>query len=246
LGHVETATILLEHLASLDAPDANGNTPLHLATQAGHVDLVNLLIKRGAKLSATTKEGQRALQVAYKSNQPKVIKVLEDAEDAESLSKAEAEKKNKEAALEELRAQSALPDEDVEMSSFWSAIQTAASICGPIEEVVEARKRRTGLVARRRDAVSKLHALVSQPVIEVDNEAASRVVTEAKSAGVNTTEVKAAEERLAFVQGVSIVWPRPHAASGPASSPLTCHVLASSSPVPCPHLSSERRASHSL
>ncbi|KZV64128.1 hypothetical protein PENSPDRAFT_588880, partial [Peniophora sp. CONT] len=44
-GHANVCHLLLEHGASLDDTDDNGNTPLHLATWSGNLDAIRLFLE---------------------------------------------------------------------------------------------------------------------------------------------------------------------------------------------------------
>jgi ankyrin repeat protein len=60
---VAAAKLCLEHGADVNAADANGNTPLHLAVGTSD-DLVKLLAERGARLDARDQFGRTPLDVA--------------------------------------------------------------------------------------------------------------------------------------------------------------------------------------
>lgn len=60
----DEARVLLREYAEVDTIDAEGNTPLMLASKAGHGRLVKLLIRKGAKLDALNAEGKIAEQLA--------------------------------------------------------------------------------------------------------------------------------------------------------------------------------------
>jgi ankyrin repeat protein len=64
-GLVETARVLVEHGAAVDAKSVGGVRPLHCAVSYKHLELVSLLIDHGADLEATTtKEGMTPLLLA--------------------------------------------------------------------------------------------------------------------------------------------------------------------------------------
>jgi ankyrin repeat protein len=54
---IESVTILLQFGAPLQAHDATGRTPLHVAAAAGHSTAVGVLLDRGASVSALSKTG---------------------------------------------------------------------------------------------------------------------------------------------------------------------------------------------
>jgi BRCA1-associated RING domain protein 1 len=47
-GHIDVATVLLDHGAVVNAPGLDGDTPLHDAVANGHFEVARLLISRGA------------------------------------------------------------------------------------------------------------------------------------------------------------------------------------------------------
>jgi uncharacterized protein len=63
-GHVDTARVLLEHGADVNARQQAGYTPLMGAAAAGEADLVDLLLGRGADVSAVSDDGRTAAAVA--------------------------------------------------------------------------------------------------------------------------------------------------------------------------------------
>ena len=50
-GHIDVATVLLDHGAVANAPGLDGDTPLHDAVANGHFEVARLLISRGANPS---------------------------------------------------------------------------------------------------------------------------------------------------------------------------------------------------
>lgn len=79
----------------LNAPDENGDTPLHIAAYKGHVDAVRVLLGRSeVDFSQTNAEGQNALALArikkhdltqlgkFTVNYDAIIKLLEDKQGA--------------------------------------------------------------------------------------------------------------------------------------------------------------------
>lgn len=65
--------------ALLNVPDADGNTPLILASSHGKIDAVKFLIRNGASLNATNHQQQTALILAAKAGQTDVVRALVQA-----------------------------------------------------------------------------------------------------------------------------------------------------------------------
>jgi len=63
-GSVQRAAQLLDWKSDIEARDADGNTPLHIASAAGHGEVVRELLRRGAKVDAVNKRGDSPLHVA--------------------------------------------------------------------------------------------------------------------------------------------------------------------------------------
>ncbi len=55
--HVETARLLLDHGAELNATNKNGMTPLHYAAESDSVLMVQLFLDRGADVIAKNVKG---------------------------------------------------------------------------------------------------------------------------------------------------------------------------------------------
>lgn len=64
VGHLETATMLLDENANECATTNQGNTPLHLAARSSELAIVDLLIRRRAPLFASNKKGESPMHVA--------------------------------------------------------------------------------------------------------------------------------------------------------------------------------------
>lgn len=77
-GHTETATLLLDAGASVEAKDVNGCSPLHVAADGGHAGAVKLLLARGANIEAIDSTGWAALQMAAEKGHTGVADVLLD------------------------------------------------------------------------------------------------------------------------------------------------------------------------
>lgn len=63
-GNVESARLLLERGADLEAQDGDGHSPLHIAAIMSHPKMVEFLIARGAKIDAKNKNGTTLLGLA--------------------------------------------------------------------------------------------------------------------------------------------------------------------------------------
>ena len=63
-GHTETARVLIEHHADVNAPDDLGDRPLHWAADGGHMETVRLLVEKGADVGATNERGHTAADKA--------------------------------------------------------------------------------------------------------------------------------------------------------------------------------------
>lgn len=55
-------TLLLDHGASLDNLDSNGDTPLHFASIRGSVESIEMLLARGADIDSKNAQGQRPVE----------------------------------------------------------------------------------------------------------------------------------------------------------------------------------------
>uniref|UniRef100_A0A1Q3FZN3 Putative 26s proteasome regulatory complex subunit psmd10 n=1 Tax=Culex tarsalis TaxID=7177 RepID=A0A1Q3FZN3_CULTA len=61
---LETVQLLLDHGASINTTDEDGNTPLHLAFQQREMELVEFLLQNGANSRAVNGEGKRPFEMA--------------------------------------------------------------------------------------------------------------------------------------------------------------------------------------
>lgn len=78
-GSVETVKVILKHptgLASLEATDVSGDTPLIGAANRGQAEVVEYLIESGAVVNATNRRYETSLHRACKANLEEVVKIL--------------------------------------------------------------------------------------------------------------------------------------------------------------------------
>lgn len=75
-GHLAVMAMLVEHGATVDRPDWNGNTPLINAAWFARLDAIRFLQVRGARLDTVTGEGQSALSAAMYSGDQAVVDYL--------------------------------------------------------------------------------------------------------------------------------------------------------------------------
>ena len=73
------AAALIEAGADVNAMDENGETPLHLATDAGEASLVALLLEAGADVNACEEYGRSLVHLAVCNGEQSVLKVLLEA-----------------------------------------------------------------------------------------------------------------------------------------------------------------------
>jgi len=64
-GQAEAARLLLEAGAATDQADAEGCTPLYVASQEGQVECARLLLEAGAAIEQPMDDGTTPLAVAY-------------------------------------------------------------------------------------------------------------------------------------------------------------------------------------
>ena len=67
---------MLEAGADLNAPTAQGNTPLHIAAYKGYTGVVGLLLARGADRRARNRLGQTAEDLARVFKQDAIVSLL--------------------------------------------------------------------------------------------------------------------------------------------------------------------------
>ncbi|MDD9797771.1 MAG: ankyrin repeat domain-containing protein [Alphaproteobacteria bacterium] len=79
-GNVEIMEHLLDAGADPDRTGTRKEVPIIIAARAGHLEAVKLLIKKGAYLDDTDLTGRTALDWARQGRNPRLIQLLENAE----------------------------------------------------------------------------------------------------------------------------------------------------------------------
>ncbi len=74
----EIRTALLQHGASLNYQDENGNTPLHIAVWMNELEAIEIFIKFGAEVNRQNKEGKTPLHIAVEERAIDIVKDLID------------------------------------------------------------------------------------------------------------------------------------------------------------------------
>ncbi len=69
-GHIETAKLLLQSNAKLDAESTSGHTPLSIAAVKGHLNMVTFLLGMGANILCRSKEDETLLMLAIHAESP--------------------------------------------------------------------------------------------------------------------------------------------------------------------------------
>ena len=67
---------LLEVVTDINAPDLDGNTPLHIAAERGATDVVEALLKADANVNATNAVGATPLHLAALANNLELVELL--------------------------------------------------------------------------------------------------------------------------------------------------------------------------
>eukprot|EP00899_Mesostigma_viride_P000659 jgi/Mesvir1/10594/Mv16596-RA.1 len=81
-GHLETARLIVENGADVNAVNKNGWTPLVAAAERGHLDIVRLLVARNADINARSKVGlvgKAALECARRGGHSEIVRFLAQA-----------------------------------------------------------------------------------------------------------------------------------------------------------------------
>ena len=71
------AQLLLERGADVNAVDAQGNSALHGAVDAGHETIAWLLLDQGAKRALRNSAGDTALDIARRRDHGEIVKLLQ-------------------------------------------------------------------------------------------------------------------------------------------------------------------------
>ena len=75
-----TAEIRATAVATLNTPDLQGRTPLHLSAERGNTDNVRLHISRGADITAQDTNGRIPLHLAARNGHGPTVEALLDQE----------------------------------------------------------------------------------------------------------------------------------------------------------------------
>jgi ankyrin repeat protein len=79
-GHLDTVKVLLESKADVNAPNADGTTPLMVASQGGHKEIVKLLLAKDVDVNAKDKtDGRTALWHAAQNGHTEIVELLKKA-----------------------------------------------------------------------------------------------------------------------------------------------------------------------
>ena len=86
---VETAALLIENGAEVNAKNKINLTPLHAAALSGDRGTVALLVDKGADVKARSKDGLTPLQMAEQKNHTDVIELLKKKPKQEAVTPAQ-------------------------------------------------------------------------------------------------------------------------------------------------------------
>ena len=78
-GHTETAKMLIEAGADVNAKNSSEQTALHLAALRGHTEIAKMLIEAGADLNAKDNNGWTVLRSAAYNARTETVKMLIEA-----------------------------------------------------------------------------------------------------------------------------------------------------------------------
>jgi ankyrin repeat protein len=76
LSNTEMMKILLDFGANVEIKDADGETPVFVASSSGEPEMVRLLLEAGANPNVKAKDGWSALMMASRDGHPQVVKYL--------------------------------------------------------------------------------------------------------------------------------------------------------------------------
>jgi len=74
----KSVKLLIDHKANVNGRDWFNTTPLMYAANGGNLDIINYLLKKGADVKATDGQRNTVLSAAKESNNPEVIKLIEE------------------------------------------------------------------------------------------------------------------------------------------------------------------------
>jgi ankyrin repeat protein len=77
-GSTQSVRALIARHADVNAPEADGATPLHLAAEAGNLEIAKILLQAGAKANAESRNGVTPLSLAAASGNAPLAKALLD------------------------------------------------------------------------------------------------------------------------------------------------------------------------
>ena len=75
-GHAEVVKVLINFTADPNAPDKDGNTPIHFAAMEGHLDVVKALIAFVYPPNVKNKLGKTPIYYASMNGYAEIVKIL--------------------------------------------------------------------------------------------------------------------------------------------------------------------------
>jgi ankyrin repeat protein len=69
---------LIKNDADINAKDGNGDTALHLATEAANLEIIEILLEHGAKTNIQDNNGLTAYALALKTGDAKIIDIFKN------------------------------------------------------------------------------------------------------------------------------------------------------------------------